>query len=105
MRNKGIDQFAVERMGHGAKTFQGNAIFGLSLFQLQRELTAGSQPASELAGRNPQSLTDSADPPLCRTGDLARSTVGLEPAVELVEQEVSELAVHGFLPGDKLNIV
>jgi hypothetical protein len=97
MRDKGIDQLAVERMGHGAKAFQSNAIFGLSLFQLQRELTACSQPASELAGRNPQGLTDSAYPSLCRTGDFARSTVGLKPAVELVEQEVSELAAHGCL--------
>src|SRR5271156_6429010 len=33
-RHKSVDQFAIERIGDGAKAFQCDAIFGLPLFQL-----------------------------------------------------------------------
>jgi hypothetical protein len=93
-RDKGIHQIAVERIGYSAQALQGDAIFSLSLFQLQRELAARPQPTRDFTRRDAQRLSDRVYPSLRWARDFPRRLVWLQAAIQLIQPKIPELFAH-----------
>jgi hypothetical protein len=84
-RDDGIDQVGIERFSYSAQAPQRDAIFRLTFFQLQRELTARAQPAREFARRDTERLPDSPYPSLRRARNLPRCLEWLQTTIQLFQ--------------------
>src|SRR6267143_1179231 len=66
-----IHQVTAERIGRCSQALQGNAVLGLGLLQLDRELAACLERACNFSGRNACCLADGTKPAFLRAWSLS----------------------------------